>query len=108
MDVDKTEHQYKICWRVPHLMGMLREWTHVEKDTYDTEEQAHEAMKSLGEKMCHDLETTCATKFMQHRYKLVEPSDLANLPTVCRCVIVSENMYTFEACPVGYLQVFEV
>lgn len=102
------EKIYKICWRVPTLMGLYGEWTKIEEAEYDTKEEAHEAMKNKADWLCNQLETTFMTKLKQYNYKMVEPEYLAaDGPVVCRAVLISENIFTFESSPVGYLQVFE-
>ena len=45
----------------------------------------------------------------QFGYKMIEPTMLeCKAPIIFRGVIIQENLYTFDASPVGYLQVFEV
>lgn len=100
---------YKICWRVPTLMGLYGAWTKIEPAEYATEEAAYEAMKKLADELCKKIEMTYVTKLKQYKYKMIEPTALdCNAPIVYRGVLISENVLTFESTPVGYLQVFEV
>ena len=106
----KKEHKfYKICWSVPQLAGLYSAWTNIEKATYLTKEEAYEAMKNLADKLCKKLSTTYATMLNQFSYKMIEPTMFeCKAPIIFRGVIIQENLYTFDASPVGYLQVFEV
>lgn len=103
------EKFYKICWRVPSLMGLYSAWTKIESAGYATKEEAHEAMKQLADELCKQFEDTHITKLKLYNYKMIEPTALeCKAPIVYRGVLVSENILTFESTPVGYLQVFEV
>ena len=102
------EKFYKICWRVPTLMGLYAAWTNIEKAGYVTKEEAYEAMKKLADELCKKIATTYMTKLHQFEYKMIEPTALeCKAPIVYRGVLVSENILTFESTPVGYLEVFE-
>ena len=106
----KKEHEfYKICWRVPSLMGLYGVWTKIEPARYATKEEAYEAMTKLGEKLCKELAKTYMTKLDVYSYKMIEPTRIeCTAPIVYRGVLISENTVSFESTPVGYLQVFEV
>ena len=89
----KEDKFYKICWRVPSLMGLYGVWTKIEPARYATKEEAYEAM----------------TKLDVYSYKMIEPTRIeCTAPIVYRGVLISENTVSFESTPVGYLQVFEV
>ena len=81
----KKEHKfYKICWSVPQLAGLYSAWTHIEKATYLTKDEAYEAMKNLADKLCKKLSTTYATMLNQFGYKMIPESEaraiLSNMP----------------------------
>ena len=89
-------------------MGLYGTWTNVEPAGYATKEEAYEAMKKLADNLCKQIETTYMTKLKQYNYKMVEPTALdCKYPIVYRAVLISENIFTFESTPIGYIQVFE-
>ncbi len=90
------------------MMGLHGAWTKVEESRYATKEEAHEAMKRLGEKLCSEIEKSYITKLKQYNYKMIEPEHAGcESPIVYKGVQISENAFTFESSPVGYIQVFE-